>query len=79
MTLEAWLSELDLRNVDNVARTHSYLELYTHTREHGPGMVAPRVSHAPATPIWFSFSSEIFMTPFPGNQTFRMPRKPRAA
>lgn len=36
MPLELWLSQLDARNVDNVSRTHSYLELYTYTREHGP-------------------------------------------
>jgi hypothetical protein len=34
--LEAWLRELDARNTDNVSRTHSYLELYAYTREHGP-------------------------------------------
>jgi hypothetical protein len=34
--LDAWLAELDARNVDNVSRTHSYLELYSYTREHGP-------------------------------------------
>jgi hypothetical protein len=34
--LDVWLTELDERNVDNVSRTQSYLELYTYTREHGP-------------------------------------------
>jgi hypothetical protein len=34
--LDRWLSELDERNRDNVARTESYLELYTYTRTHGP-------------------------------------------
>jgi hypothetical protein len=34
--LETWLSELDARNLDNVSRTHSYLELYDYTRAHGP-------------------------------------------
>ena len=34
--LEAFLAELDVRNVDNVARTESYLELYAFTREHPP-------------------------------------------
>ncbi len=32
---EAWLAELDARNLDNVARTGSYLTLYAHTRERG--------------------------------------------
>jgi hypothetical protein len=34
--LIAWLAELDERNVDNVARTESYLALYRLTREHPP-------------------------------------------
>ncbi|NVB40786.1 DUF2515 family protein [Pseudenhygromyxa sp. WMMC2535] len=41
MPLEAWLSELDARNVDNVARTQSYLELYTYTRERERGPDLP--------------------------------------
>jgi hypothetical protein len=36
MPLATWLAELDARNLDNVSRTQSYLELYTYTREHGP-------------------------------------------
>lgn len=33
--LDRWLAELDARNVDNVARTDSYLELYAWTRADG--------------------------------------------
>ena len=36
--LEELSSELDLRNVDNVARTESYLELYAWTRAKGPDL-----------------------------------------
>ena len=32
---ETFLDQLHSRNVDNVARTESYLELYSHTRAHG--------------------------------------------
>lgn len=34
MILEQWLSELEARNRDNIARTESYLELYEWTRNH---------------------------------------------
>jgi hypothetical protein len=37
-TVDRWLSELDERNADNVARTHSYLELYAWTRAQGRGL-----------------------------------------
>lgn len=32
------LDDLAARNVDNIARTHSYLELYRYTRENGPDL-----------------------------------------
>jgi len=37
-TLETWLAEIAERNRDNVSRTHSYLELYAHTRARGPDL-----------------------------------------
>lgn len=39
------LAELDLRNVDNVARTDSYLELYAWTRAHPPDLPWVLMAH----------------------------------
>lgn len=44
-TLRRLASELDARNVDNVSRTESYLELYAWTREHPPDLPWVLMAH----------------------------------
>ncbi len=43
--LDAWLAELSARNLDNVARTDSYLELYAWTRDHPPDLPWVLMAH----------------------------------
>jgi hypothetical protein len=43
--LDRLLAEIDHRNVDNVARTESYLELYAYTRAHPPDLPWVLMAH----------------------------------